>query len=82
LLSDVGRKTSQCKLIYFHSSHCQHCDIADYELVKNIAEELPQYKQHHIQIFGLDQEEFPQGLVLKRIPELIELCEGKIRYFG
>ena len=33
-------------------------------------------------MFDLDREEYPQGLHLKRVPELVELCKGKIRYFG
>ena len=33
-------------------------------------------------MFNLDREEYPKGLILKRVPELIEFCGGKMRYFG
>ena len=35
IVSDVGRKQqSQCKFIYFHSEHCNHCRKNDLDVLK------------------------------------------------
>jgi hypothetical protein len=80
VIKDSGR--GHCRLIYFHSEICEHCSWEDVRSVQTIARQKRQYANHYIQIYNLDTEAFPKGLVLRRIPELIEFCNGRTRYFG
>jgi len=82
MIKDLGQRYDQCKLVYFRSSYCQHCSPLDFSKIKTVIDELALAKKFILYIYDLDTEELPSGLILRRVPEMIEFCNAKAVPFG
>jgi hypothetical protein len=36
MIKDLGKKYEKCRLIYFYSKECEHCELKDFEEINKI----------------------------------------------
>jgi hypothetical protein len=58
----------KCKLVYFFSKECEHCNIRDVATIDSLLERFKLKSKLALQMYDLDHEELPPNFTLRRIP--------------
>ena len=56
MIKDLGRNYEKCRIVYFYSKECEHCDVKDVEKINNVLTELNINKHFSLQMYDLDIE--------------------------